>query len=77
MAAAMVLSERGYLELSGSERGVRRRARELIFSLTGSGEGAAGRGNMWLGWLFLFPLLLVPLPPLPAIDPPPRSINCR
>ncbi|XP_066487596.1 nuclear pore complex protein Nup160 [Tiliqua scincoides] len=54
MAASVVLSERGCLELSGAERGARRRVRELLFSLPGAalGAGAAVRyadsaGGCW------------------------------
>ncbi|XP_077176981.1 nuclear pore complex protein Nup160 [Paroedura picta] len=37
MAATVVLADRGYLELNAVERGTRRRVRELVFSLPGSG----------------------------------------
>uniref|UniRef100_A0ACB8G2G4 Uncharacterized protein n=1 Tax=Sphaerodactylus townsendi TaxID=933632 RepID=A0ACB8G2G4_9SAUR len=37
MAAAVVLADRGYLELSAVERGKQRRVRELVFSLPGGG----------------------------------------
>ncbi|KAL8182963.1 UNVERIFIED_CONTAM: hypothetical protein K2H54_009769 [Gekko kuhli] len=41
MAAAVALADRGYLELNAAERGTRRRARELVFSLPGGGVSPA------------------------------------
>ncbi|KAJ6665587.1 hypothetical protein lerEdw1_003430 [Lerista edwardsae] len=40
MAASVMLAERGYLELTGAERGTRRRVRELGFKLPGGGVSA-------------------------------------
>uniref|UniRef100_A0A8D0BX25 Nucleoporin 160 n=1 Tax=Salvator merianae TaxID=96440 RepID=A0A8D0BX25_SALMN len=42
MAAAMGLAERGYLEIRGTERGARRRVRELVFSLPDTGVSSTG-----------------------------------
>ncbi|XP_020647772.3 nuclear pore complex protein Nup160 isoform X1 [Pogona vitticeps] len=53
MAASVGLAERGYLELSGAERGARRRVRELVFSLPGGGTSptaaryADSAGGYW------------------------------